>query len=442
MSITTPGLRVTNSIFTITGRASDNGAVAGVNYSLNGSAWALASTSNNWANWYVSLNLTSGTNVFRAYSFDTSGNVSPTSSVSFVAVFLTRLTVLTNEPGWGAISPNDNGQLLQVGNSYSLTATPAAGFAFGNWSEAPGIVLTNGRTLTFTMVSNLTLTASFVDTQRPALTITSPTVNQMVTTNSLTIAGTASDNAAVASVRYQLNGGGRQPGGGWLTAAGANSWRATVALTPGTNVLQAFAVDTSGNVSPTNTVRFVYVDKTTLIATIRGKGTLSPNYNGSALQIGENYTMTVIPAAGFVFSNWSNVQLFYLPPPPGSQGGTVEVLTNATYLTNSPTVTFDMAPGVDLEAVLGDVAPPSVAITSPTANQPVTTNYFLIRGTASDNAAVASVWYQLNGEGWLGHQFLVGAGVLESGHERRSSLRGGYERQSFPDQYGSVCFCG
>ena len=100
------------------------------------------------------------------------------------------------------------------------------------------------RTLRFAMATNLALVANFVDVTRPTLSITSPTLNQQCSNATFTAAGRAADNVAVASVLYSLNGG------PWTNATTANNWTnwsAPLPLVPGTNTLQAFALDTSGN---------------------------------------------------------------------------------------------------------------------------------------------------------------------------------------------------
>jgi len=61
--------------------------------------------------------------------------------------------------GQGTVSPDLNGQALVVGNSYTITAVPAAGFAFAGWSG--GLTASEPR-LTFTMQANLALEANFV----------------------------------------------------------------------------------------------------------------------------------------------------------------------------------------------------------------------------------------------------------------------------------------
>ena len=106
------------------------------------------------------------------------------------------------------------------------------------------------------MQTNLMLQANFVDTNQPTVSITAPTANQYCSNAVFTVKGTASDNVAVSNVWYQLNGT------GWDMASITNhgtNWTAQVTLTPGKNQVQAYAVDTSGNLSPTKSVSFTYV---------------------------------------------------------------------------------------------------------------------------------------------------------------------------------------
>ena len=110
------------------------------------------------------------------------------------------------------------------------------------------------------MESNDTFTANFADDASPTLTVVAPKASQSISNvaaNSMWMAsGTARDNVAVSNVYYQLNGG------SWNTANTFNSfsnWMANLNLNEGTNKLNAYAVDTTGNHSTTSSVSFVFV---------------------------------------------------------------------------------------------------------------------------------------------------------------------------------------
>jgi hypothetical protein len=373
-----PGQMWSNTTFTVTGTAIDNVAVSNVLYSLNGSVWTNANSANNWSNWTATVNLIAGTNTTQAYAVDTSGNFSATNSVSFDAILSTVLTVSTN--GLGSLSPNYNNSLLQVGKSYSITATPGTGFRFTNWTggiSLPLAALTNGITLQFLMQSNLVLQANFVDTNRPALSITNLAAGQRWSNLVFTARGTATDNWQVASVQVQLNGG------IWKNATGTTNWSAPLTLTPGTNTLAAYATDTTGNNSLTNSVSWQYVVTNLLVVQASGLGTISPNHSNSWLNIGQNYSMTATPASGFVVTNW-----------------TISTNWIVGRTTNNATVQFMMASNLTLQVNFADVTKPKLTITAPTADQHMTNALATVVGTASDNWKVAEVWYQLNSNAW------------------------------------------
>ncbi len=365
----------TNGTFTATGRASDNFAVDTVYYSLNGGTWTAAATADGWTNWTANVTLTPGYNTLQAYAVDTSGNISPTNSVRFA--YLVPLPLTVNINGRGSVNPNYNGKFLDINMSYTMTASAISGSSFTNWTDGAGKVLTNRTTLQFTMLTNLTLTANFVDVQKPTLNILTPTSNQQWTNGTFTATGRASDNLAVGTVYYSLNGS------GWTAATTANgwtNWTANVTLTPGYNTLQAYAVDTSGNISPTNSVRFAYLVPLPLTVNINGRGSVNPNYNGKFLDINMSYTMTASAISGSSFTNWTD--------------GAGKVLTNRT------TLQFTMLTNLTLTANFVDVQKPTLNILTPTSNQQWTNGTFTATGRASDNLAVGTVYYSLNGSGW------------------------------------------
>jgi hypothetical protein len=198
------------------------------------------------------------------------------------------LTVTTN--GSGTVSPNDNGALLQLGKSYSITATAGTGFVFTNWTggtNLPLSVITNGATVQFSMVPNLMLQANFVDVTKPTISITSPTSASTYNTfsNSINLGGTASDNVGVTQVTWNNSGGGSG------TASGTVNWSITgIAMQSGTNLITVTAHDAAGNT---------------------GNAALTVTYNLPALGIVHQNSNIILTwptnAVGFILENATNL---------------------------------------------------------------------------------------------------------------------------------------
>jgi hypothetical protein len=158
---------------------------------------------------------------------------------------------------------------------------------FTNW-----FVATNGigapynlASLPFIMVSNLSLQANFVDTNKPMLTITSPTANQKMTNAIAIIRGTATDNWGISNVWYQFNSN------GWVSAPTTNhwtNWGLTTTLVTGTNMLSAYAEDWGGNYSPTNSVKFTSGSTFQLQLSLTGASPLLANGLNFSLQLSTN----------------------------------------------------------------------------------------------------------------------------------------------------------
>ena len=371
MALSAPvsGQRLTNGIATLQGTASDNAQVADVFYQVNSAGWSPASSTNGWKKWSQTVPLTAGTNVIQVYAVDVNGNTSATNRVS--VFYVVKAPLLVGFSGKGTITPNYNGQFLEIGRNYTMTATPAAGFGFTKWT---GSIETNRAALTFLMTSNLGFTANFMDTQKPTVTITTPLANQRLTNMLFTLLGKAADNVQVTQVVYRVNGD------EWAPALSTNAWTnwtAGITLTPGTNTLRAYALDSTGNASVTSSVASFYVVKTPLTVQIKGKGAVSPNYDGQVLEIGRNYTMTATPGAGYAFTNWT-----------GSQ------------TTNKPPLTFLMTSNLSFTANFIDAQRPTLSITTPVANQRLSNALFTVTGKAGDNTQVTGVVYRANSDAW------------------------------------------
>jgi hypothetical protein len=143
----------------VTGTASDNLAVALVQYRLENTAgtndYQNAIGTNKWS--ATVSNLVAGPNTVRVQAFDTSSNVSLTVARTFNYVLTSPLDLSTT--GNGRVTPNYTNTLLEIGGTYSLTATPGTGSVFSNWT---GTISANTAKLTFTMQSNMVLQANFV----------------------------------------------------------------------------------------------------------------------------------------------------------------------------------------------------------------------------------------------------------------------------------------
>lgn len=246
ITITNPAANAqfTNTaIVAVQGTAVDNGQVAAVNYQLNGGGWNLAAGTSNWE---TPVTLVQGTNVFEVFSVDSAGNNSLTNSRNIILVLTAPIVVQTN--GTGTVSPNYNGQMLEIGKSYSMTATAGAGFMFANWS---GSVPTNGPTVKFIMASDLVLTANFVDIQKPTVSIANPPSAKTYTNSqTVTLSATAADNIGVANVEF-YDGGILK--GSDTTPTYTFDWSFTDADN-GAHVWTARAYDAAGNVSTSGVV--------------------------------------------------------------------------------------------------------------------------------------------------------------------------------------------
>jgi hypothetical protein len=375
LTITSPtsNQRWSNAVFTVTGTATDNVAVASVFYLLNNAGWSNAVTVNNWTNWTAAVTLISGTNTIAAYAMDASGNFSTTNRVSFDFVVTNQLGVRTF--GLGTVSPNFSNAWLEIGRNYSITSAPATGFVFTNWLVSTnwiGGALVTGTNLQFMMQSNLTLQANFLDVTKPTLSITNLVAGQRWSNLVFTAKGWATDNWQVASVQVQLNGG------IWTNATGTTNWSTPLTLTPGTNAIVAYAIDTTGNISPTNSVSFQFVVTNQLLIRITGLGTVSPNYSNAWLEIGRNYSITSAPASGFVFTNWL-VSTNWI-------GAATVTGTNLQFMMQS---------NLTLQASFVETNKPTLTITAPTSGQHMTNAMAIVTGTAGDIWGVNAVWYQL-----------------------------------------------
>ena len=206
----------------------------------------------------------------------------------------------------------------------------------------------------------------------PTLVITYPTAKVSVTNAAITVSGTTKDKVAVTNVMCQLNGAATPAD----TTNGWTNWTASVALTPGTNIVAAYAEDKDGVESKTDTVKFIYALPAPLSVKVAPIGTVSPGTwttkNKGEWDIGIQYSLTAKPDKGFAFVDWSG-----------------------SFPTNKATLTFVMASNLVLMANFADIQPPVCVITYPAVGHTVSSSPINAMVRASDNVGVAAVYYQL-----------------------------------------------
>jgi len=144
---------ITNLPFTVSGTAADNMGVASVWVQVNSAGWTQAVGTTSWS---LPMQLTPGPNTVQACSQDAAGNTSLIARVVCTNFVMGMLTVQTN--GQGSVAATG---VPQVGLPYTLTATPAAGWGFVSWTDSMDGLLATNRTWTFSMPSNLMVTANF-----------------------------------------------------------------------------------------------------------------------------------------------------------------------------------------------------------------------------------------------------------------------------------------
>jgi hypothetical protein len=361
ITVTSPAgnVRVTNGVITVSGTASDNVALSRVLYRLGNNAFQPATGT---ASWSFTTSLGAGLNVLQVKSVDTSGNESTVASRTVTNVVTAPLTVAVT--GSGTVTPNYNGQWLEVGGSYTMTAAAASGFTFDNWS---GGLSSTSPQLTFVMQQGLTLTANFVDDSRPVIAMSSPANGTRLTNSTVTLRGTASDNGAIDRILCKVND---RP---YQVLSGTTDWTGDVSLGAGTNIICVKAVDSGGLESAELARTLTYVVTEPITVAVNGRGTVSPRH-GQFLEVGKAYTASITPATGFSFTNWT---------------GTVS--------TNRASFTFIMRSNMTLVANLTDGARPSLTIVSPRGGARLTNSPVTIQGRASDNLSVAQVVCSLNG---------------------------------------------
>jgi uncharacterized repeat protein (TIGR02543 family) len=310
----------TQNLYTLTVTTSGSGSVSKnpdqVNYLSGTSVTLTATPAAGWsfANW--SGGATGTTNPL---------TITMDGNKSITANFNQNTYSLTVTPsGSGSVSKNPDQATYLSGTSVTLTATPAAGWSFANWS---GGATGTTNPLTITMDGNKSITANF-------------------TQNSYTLTVTTSGSGSVSKNPNQptyLSGSSVT-----LTATPAAGWSFANWSSGATGTTNPLTITMDGNKSITaNFTQNSY----TLTVTTLGSGTVSKNPDQATYLSGTSVTLTPTPAVGWGFANWSGGATGTANPLTVTMDGNKSITANFTQTvytltvtkTGSGTVTADIA---------------------------------------------------------------------------------------------------
>jgi len=232
--------------FTITASAGPNGSISpagavSVNYGAS-QAFVIAPA----GGYHVADVLVDGLSV-GAVTGHTIPNV--TANHTIAASFGVDVFALTtNVAGSGGVTRLPNQASYPYGASVTITAVPAAGFAFGGWS---GDSVTTANPLTIGMFAAHTYTATFADSTRPVVSALAPNGGETFTAGTtVPLTWTASDNVGVAAVDLLLSRTGAagpfDPLALGLANSGSYSWPVTGPATTAA-FFRVVARDSAGN---------------------------------------------------------------------------------------------------------------------------------------------------------------------------------------------------
>lgn len=170
-----PNLTVTSAnAISLGGKATDANGVSEVDFCVTSSpvltgteAFQPAELAGTNGAWSASFSPAPGTNYIFVTATDDAGNVSAPVKrmVYYLRTSPIGIQVVEGNGSFGNIA---NGQLLEIGRAYTLTAKPSPGQVFANWSASDG---TSGYTTTFpfTMQEGLVISLHFRNNPFPSL---------------------------------------------------------------------------------------------------------------------------------------------------------------------------------------------------------------------------------------------------------------------------------
>jgi hypothetical protein len=255
-------------------------------------------------NWSLTVtNYTNGSYTVVALATNAAGGSSSISAgFKLLNVELLTLDIV----GKGTVVSNPGPYV--VPGAYTIKAVPASGQVFYSWSDGNTTTLNPSRT--FQIVSNLTLTATFVPQAASlnGITITYPPANAGLTNGTFSVAGSLPASQTITQMTCQLfmrsNGVTALPQAAAVNPAATNWTFAVSNLAPGPYTVLAVGYDNKGNTRLVSE-NFNLLAKLVIGAKPAGAGTVTAGLNGKYLQAGQTYSISATPKAGQLFAFWT-----------------------------------------------------------------------------------------------------------------------------------------
>jgi cyclophilin family peptidyl-prolyl cis-trans isomerase len=255
-------------------------------------------------NWFFSVtNYGNGNYTFVAFATNGSGG-GLFASASFTLLNVEQLTL--NVVGGGSVVSNPGPYV--VPGSYTVKAEPNSGHAFYSWTD--GVTTTLNPSKTFTITSNLTLTATFLpnDISLQGITFTYPPANGRLTNGSFEVAGRLPASLTFTQMTCQLflqsNGATLLPQPVTLDPTAAK-WTFPVSnLTAGLYKILAVGYDSEGK-GRLISENFNLLARLGVQAQPSTAGVVTAGMNGRFLEVGKSYRISAAPKAGQIFAYWT-----------------------------------------------------------------------------------------------------------------------------------------
>jgi len=261
-----------DGLYAVYTTASTSGAVTGSGSYISGSSCTLtasAATGYTFTGW-----IENGTIVVTnsSYTFTVNG------THTFVASFTANSYAVTASASTSGTVANSGTHTY--GSSCTLTATPAVGYTFTNWTENGTIVSTSAN-YTFIVSTTRTLVANFTANSYAITTSATPTVGGTAAGNGIYTYGSSCTLTATPATGYSFS-----------------NWTENGTVVS-TNTSYIFTI------SAARTLVASFTTNSYAVTTSASSSTSGTVTNSGTYTYGASCTLTATPAAGYTFTNWT-----------------------------------------------------------------------------------------------------------------------------------------